>query len=115
VQEERTFPVDPQQGTCHLPFFEDVAVTEPLCRSHALETARNIVSCGWIGRRLPFPKSLPVWRLQARLSPCDRIRYLTLSEEGTDDERIIVALTAFTSYATCRITNFASLPSKLVN
>jgi hypothetical protein len=33
VKEERTFPVDPQQGTCYLPFLEDVAVTEPLRRS----------------------------------------------------------------------------------
>ena len=105
MQEERTLPVDPQQGTCYLPFFEDVAITEPLCRSLVLETARGIVVCRRIGRRLPYPKSI------SQLSPCDRIRYLTVSEDRSNDE----LFTSYTSYAIRFIISFAFVAAFLLS
>ena len=95
--------MDPEQGTCYLPFFEDVAITEPLCCSLVLETVRDIVVCGRIGRRLPFPKAF------SQLSPCDRIRYLTVSEDRSNNELFV----SFTLYAICSITSFASVAAFL--
>ena len=91
--------MNPQQGTGYLPFLKDVAVTEPLCRSLVLETACDVVICGRIGRGLPFSKAL------SQLPPCDRVRYLPVGEDRTDDERF----TSSTLYAICRIANFTSV------
>ena len=95
--------MDPQQGTGYLPLLKDVAVIEPLSRSPVLEIACDVVICGRIGRRLPSSKAL------SQLPPCDRVRYLTVSEDRTDDERF----TSSTLYVICRITNFASVAAAL--
>src|SRR6266702_6097641 len=97
--------MDPQQGTGYHPFLKGFAVTAPLRRSLMLEIACDVVICGRIGRRLPFSKAL------SQLPPCDRVRYLTVGEDRTEDERF----TSSTLYAICRITNFASLPSSRLN
>jgi hypothetical protein len=102
-KEDRTFPVDPQQGAVYPPFLKDVAVAEPLCRSLVLETACDVVICGGVRRRLPFSKAL------SQVSPCGCIRYLTVNGDRSDNGRS----TSFTLYAICCITIFTSVAASL--
>jgi hypothetical protein len=53
--EERTFPVDPQQGygRLGLPFLGYTSLEEPCRRPFMLSTGRDILISGWVRRRQP--------------------------------------------------------------
>ena len=44
-KKKRTFAVNPQQGTSHLPLFEFVAFNQPLRSSFMLTITRDVVIC----------------------------------------------------------------------
>ena len=91
--------MDPQQRTCHLPFLNRVAFTEPLRRAFVLAVACDVVICRRIRRRLPFSEAL------TQLPPCEYVRYLTIDNDRIDDERF---MSSTLSTVVCMI-NFASV------
>src|SRR6266702_2527016 len=59
--DERTFPVDPQQGCGRLgfPFHEKTSLEEPCRRPFVLSAARDILVSGWVRRRQPRAVARP--------------------------------------------------------
>ena len=105
AREVHTLPVNPQQGTGHLPSLKFAASTEPLGCPLVLTVGCEVVVCGRVGRRLPISKVFK------QLAPCDRLRDSIAAENGSDDERLASSTffsTTFTFSSTP--TTFSSTP-----